>query len=58
MSPHPDHTHPTTDIEFQIARWRHEVDWWSGRIVPWVTDHGKAIFATERMMEWMNKRDA
>jgi hypothetical protein len=43
------------DPEHQVARWRHTVDWWSGKIVPWISDATKARNAVEQVRYWTER---
>lgn len=40
------------DAKHQVARWRHAVDWWSGKLVPWVKDAAKERHAIEQLRSW------
>lgn len=44
-----------TNPEHQIARWRHTADWWSGKIVPWISDATKARSAVEQVRYWTER---
>ena len=39
----------------QVKRWKHSVDWWSGRIVSWVNDPAKTANAEAQVKVWEEK---
>ncbi len=43
------------DASFQVARWRHDADWWSGKIVPSVFDKERALHAVEQVRIWTER---
>lgn len=45
----------TTNPTFQVSRWRHAADWWSGKIVPHIADKERAWFAVNQVLIWNEK---
>jgi len=41
-----------SDPAHQVARSRLMMDWWSGRIVPWVRNREKAEIAERQLTHW------
>lgn len=53
-----DHAEATSILnspEHQVARWRHSADWWSGKIVPSVSDRERARHAVEQVRIWTER---
>ena len=45
----------SNDPTFQVNRWKHSADWWSGRILPHVVDKAKAAEAVEMVEFWAER---
>lgn len=43
------------DVRHQVNRWRHNVDWWSGKILSHVSDKVKAAHAVEQVRVWTER---
>lgn len=48
-------TELTTNPTFQIARWRHAADWWSGKIAQHIADRERARIAVDQVLIWTEK---
>jgi hypothetical protein len=55
MDLHPSARALSTSAAFQVARWRHNADWWSGKIVPNVVDVERAWHAVEQVRYWTER---
>ena len=45
----------SNDPTFQTNRWKHQADWWSGRILQHVVDKAKAAEAVGLVEFWAEK---